>query len=223
MAIEIVITSEGLAASMGMSVAEIERRLEAINNGVTPAPAVATTDTYDPLQPTVAPGRRYRFTAGTSKSGVCAICAQYVGMITDGSGTDGVPVPQLHNNCVCFLSPVDFDILGTNTQQGQSRRFDWLHELTWPELKDVVGDTRMKLVRQGTVAIEDLYDMEGRLIALAFLEITPSTGWMSVNQASIKTGISIAGVKDLAKRAMISGAVKAGPHDWLIPAEWGGI
>jgi len=232
MAISITITMEDIARSWGMSVEEVNRRLAIINRGgqldangneilpSTPVTDIEPTAFYDPLTPVVAPGRRYRFTAGTSKSGTCAICAQYVGMITDGSGTDGVPVPQFHNTCVCFLSPVEFDVLGTDADRAQTGRFEWLEGLTNLELADVLGTARADLIRQGIVTVRELYNEAGTLVVLEKLMLRASTGYMSVEQAAVVSGISNAGIKDLAKRGMISGARRINRNEWIIPAWW---
>lgn len=104
--------------------------------------------------------KRYRRTQGNSMSGVCRICAPYIGMITDGTGTDGVPLAPLHVNCVCHDTPIIFDNL---TGDEKVNKYDWVKSLTERELSRVIGKTRALLVKTGKLKISELYDSSGKL------------------------------------------------------------
>lgn len=224
MAIEIELRREDLAAQLGVSVEEMESRLREIL-GRTESPetaAPAAPATTEPQVQDVVPqsrNKRYRYTIGNSRSGVCAICAPHAGRLTTGDGTDGVPVPPVHNNCVCTLTPVAFDVFGTDVQAGMQRRFDWMGGLSAPALRDVLGDAREMLLREKIVTLPDLY-AAGQLVPLEMLDIDPGTGWLSVNQAVQITGISHAGIREFAKRGKIEGVWKIARGEYLIPVKW---
>lgn len=109
----------------------------------------------------------YRYTPGDSASGICSQCAPYVDMVTDGMGSNGVPVPPLHLNCVCTLTPVALDELASEEAEPLSH----LKALNTQELTRVVGKRRAAAVASGKVSIEDLYDEVGLLRPLSELGI----------------------------------------------------
>lgn len=215
MAIEITFTGEGLAASLGVTVEEMERLSREALRGE----SVSDEPQVQDVVPS-AIGMRYRYTIGNSKSGVCAICAPHAGRLTTGDGTDGVPVPPVHNNCVCTLTPVAFDAFGTDVGRAMNRRFEWMRKLSAPALRDLLGEARELLLRREIVTLEDLYNSDGQLIPLGMLDIDPGTGWLSVNQAVQITGISHAGVREFAKRGKIDGVWKIARGEYLIPVKW---
>lgn len=216
MAITINITGEGLAAALGMTVEEMEARARELNRQ---AAGEVPTGPAVPAVPTEPAVRYYRYTLGDSKSGVCAVCAQYAGMITDGTGEDGVPRPRLHPNCKCTLTPVALDVFGYADLQSGAHRFEWLESLGDADLAEVIGRARVELLREGIVDMADLYD-GNRLIPLSSLRLRVGSGWMSMEQAADATGISVSGIEFMASGGEIAGVRRLKGGDYLIPAAW---
>lgn len=219
MAIDIEFTTAGLAASLGVSEEELIARVRAMNAGqpqespAVPAVPVAATPARFPERV------MYRYTIGSSRSGVCAICAQYAGVLTTGDGSDGVPTIPVHNNCVCTLTPVEFDIFGTDVRTETNSRYEWLESLTNSELREVLGEARQRLVSAGIVEIPDLYDEYGRLKLLSDLDIDPATGWLSTKQASVITRMNPDELRSLARRGEIR-TYRVSSTEWLFDADW---
>lgn len=154
MAIEIVITGQSIADKYGISLDELNEQFREFNEQYERG-----LDSGRRPRADVGSGK-YRYTQGDSKSGICEICAPFVGMLTDGTGDDGVPVPPLHINCVCSLTPVDTDEI---EDEGGGEQYAWLKGLSLAQLADVIGKQRARLVAEGRLSIEDLYDSDGML------------------------------------------------------------
>lgn len=102
-------------------------------------------------------------------SGICARCAPYLNVHTTGDGTDGVPRPPLHPHCKCYLMPASFAGLGGSDDASYwIEHFEWLDQLPESRLKAVVGEHRSRLVKSGTVSIEELY-FGGHLLPISAL------------------------------------------------------
>ncbi len=109
----------------------------------------------------------YIYVHGDSASGVCTICAPYGGMVTDGQGSNNVPIPPLHPNCVCALIPIEVDEASAETTGVEM--FSYLKSLNKAELSEVVGDVRAALVFANELSIANLYDTTGSIIPLDVL------------------------------------------------------
>jgi hypothetical protein len=121
----------------------------------------------------------YVWRAGASKSGVCPECAVFVGCVTTGDGTDGLPAAQampnvlMHDNCVCTLEPLPV-VAGVDEEQAEAlglQHMQWLATLPKEELERVVGKRRAQWVVSGKLTVGDLYDVEGGRYRLLPLKI----------------------------------------------------
>lgn len=105
----------------------------------------------------------WEYMQGDSASGICGICAPFVGMIFEGEdfpfpvddGDDGYPKPDQHPNCVCWLQPVGIEELD---RAGGNVNFEWMENLSSAELRRIVGPGRASMVEAGDLRIGDLYD-----------------------------------------------------------------
>jgi hypothetical protein len=159
MTLEIVITVEGLAASGGMTVRELYKLMRLPYPGDGPAPAQQT-----------AGRKKYRYMQGDSISGICEICAPFVGVLTNGDGTDGVPRLPQHPNCVCWLSPIIGDVIVGGRPEQAMEYFEWIESLSRDKLARVIGPTRAAMYFAKLVEkISDFYNSDFMLIALSDL------------------------------------------------------
>jgi len=129
------------------------------------------------------PNMEYVRVPGTSKSGICSFCAQFVFMRHDGSG-DEVPLPVsgTHLRCVCSDIPVPVFDIGTKAsladaynmpeeagiggyvfkiraaRKGATGRFDWLKYQKKSTLARIMGTTRAGYLNE--LPIEDTYNKQ---------------------------------------------------------------
>lgn len=103
----------------------------------------------------------YQRLPGTSRSGPCPVCAQYFGVVHDGSGRT-VPKIKLHRNCVCRdVIHLLVNELG-ETPIEPKKRFEWLETVPKAVQVAILGKVRSAVMRQAPDRIEALKAMVGR-------------------------------------------------------------
>jgi primosomal replication protein N len=104
-----------------------------------------------------ATGKRimYRYVHTLHLEGICSQCIMYVGKITVGDGSDGVPRPPIHPHCKCALVPVALD--EANIDEEQMDPIENLSKVPRDRLAHVIGPVRAKLFMQDRLTLRSLF------------------------------------------------------------------
>lgn len=106
---------------------------------------------------------------GYTPSSPCSICAPYIGMVHDGTGNE-VPLPYLHDNCVCQDIPLSVLGGGLNLEEGfapigvkPKEKFEWMAEQSDATIKRLLGKQRFFWFSKNQLDFQDFYSGRGQL------------------------------------------------------------
>lgn len=104
---------------------------------------------------------KYIRMAGHSRSGPCAVCSQYFGMVHDKSGRT-VPLVKLHRHCVC--RDVNHKLASDlgKVPITPMKRFEWIEQVPVGAQAAILGKAKSALLEHATDKIGTLKQMVGR-------------------------------------------------------------
>lgn len=104
-----------------------------------------------------ASGKRimYRYIHTLHLEGICSQCIVYVGKITIGDGSDGIPKPPLHPHCKCALVPVVLD--EAEIDEEQMNPIENLSKVPRDKLSHVIGPVRARLIMEDRLTLHSLF------------------------------------------------------------------